>query len=183
LIDVTKKGRERISSLKPQGFDPIIDRLSAFDRFWDNGPQVLITAIENNLTKLKENAAIKKTIRIAAPRQTFYDFLANQRISPNGFTRVTRIWPTPPVTYALKTVAAIQKASQENALCDRLGYCFRTVPMNALMTKIAWTLSSVPAETRRHLVHAAFDVDADVFGQLAPSDKGRDSHLIRLRDS
>ena len=49
LIAVTTQGRERVNSLKSDGFRPAIDWLSVFDNFWDDRLTTLKSAIEKDL--------------------------------------------------------------------------------------------------------------------------------------
>ncbi len=48
LITVRTRGRERINSLNPEGFAPVINWLSHFDQFWDDRLASLKSAIEGN---------------------------------------------------------------------------------------------------------------------------------------
>jgi len=46
LITVRTSGRERINSIDPSGFAPILSWLTFFDSFWDTRLDALKTAIE-----------------------------------------------------------------------------------------------------------------------------------------
>lgn len=48
LITTTKRGRERINALNPQGMAPVLDWLSFFDVFWDDRLATLKSAIEKD---------------------------------------------------------------------------------------------------------------------------------------
>jgi len=49
LIDVTVLGRERVNTLKQDGFRPAMDWLSVFDSFWDDRLSALKSSIEKDL--------------------------------------------------------------------------------------------------------------------------------------
>ncbi|MBT8409832.1 MAG: metalloregulator ArsR/SmtB family transcription factor [Alphaproteobacteria bacterium] len=51
LITVTARGRERVNALNPQGFQPVLDWLSFFDRFWDDRLSALRSAIEKDQSR------------------------------------------------------------------------------------------------------------------------------------
>ncbi len=46
LITVQARGREKINTLNPQGFAPVLDWLTFFDQFWDDRLADLKAAIE-----------------------------------------------------------------------------------------------------------------------------------------
>lgn len=46
LITVQARGREKINTLNPQGFAPVLDWLTFFDQFWDARLADLKAAIE-----------------------------------------------------------------------------------------------------------------------------------------
>lgn len=48
LITVTPRGRERVNSINPQGFAPVLSWLEFFDNFWDDRLEALKTAIEKD---------------------------------------------------------------------------------------------------------------------------------------
>jgi len=48
LITVTPRGRERINSLNPVGFAPVLNWLEYFDSFWDDRLADLKSAIEKD---------------------------------------------------------------------------------------------------------------------------------------
>ncbi|MEY8829019.1 ArsR/SmtB family transcription factor [Sedimentitalea sp. XS_ASV28] len=48
LITVRTRGRERINSLNPEGFAPVVNWLSYFDQFWDDRLASLKSAIEGS---------------------------------------------------------------------------------------------------------------------------------------
>ena len=48
LITVTPRGRERVNSINPQGFAPVLTWLEFFDNFWDDRLEALKTAIEKD---------------------------------------------------------------------------------------------------------------------------------------
>jgi len=48
LITVRVRGRERLNSLNPDGFAPVRDWLTFFDRFWEDRLEALKTAIEKD---------------------------------------------------------------------------------------------------------------------------------------
>ena len=50
LITVTPRGRERVNSIDPQGFAPVLSWLDYFDSFWDARLNDLKTAIEKDTT-------------------------------------------------------------------------------------------------------------------------------------
>lgn len=50
LITVRASGRERINSLNPAGFAPVLSWLEYFDHFWDDRLSDLKTAIEKDKT-------------------------------------------------------------------------------------------------------------------------------------
>jgi DNA-binding transcriptional ArsR family regulator len=50
LITVTPRGRERVNSINPQGFAPVLSWLDVFDSFWDDRLSALKTAIEKDTT-------------------------------------------------------------------------------------------------------------------------------------
>ena len=50
LITVTPRGRERINSLDPSGFAPVLGWLEYFDQFWDDRLAALKSAIEKDRT-------------------------------------------------------------------------------------------------------------------------------------
>ena len=48
LITVRTRGRERVNALNPEGFAPVRDWLSFFEKFWDDRLSDLKTAIEKD---------------------------------------------------------------------------------------------------------------------------------------
>ncbi|MGC1495915.1 MAG: metalloregulator ArsR/SmtB family transcription factor [Sulfitobacter sp.] len=50
LITVEARGRERINSINPQGFAPVLTWFEYFDSFWDDRLDALKTAIEKDKT-------------------------------------------------------------------------------------------------------------------------------------
>lgn len=50
LITVTPRGRERINSINPQGFAPVLSWFEYFDSFWDTRLDALKSAIEKDKT-------------------------------------------------------------------------------------------------------------------------------------
>ncbi len=50
LITVTPKGRERINSINPGGFAPVLSWLESFDTFWDGHLGTLKSTIEKDIT-------------------------------------------------------------------------------------------------------------------------------------
>lgn len=48
LVTVTARGREKINSLNPDGFKPVLSWLEFFDQFWDDRLADLKTAIEKD---------------------------------------------------------------------------------------------------------------------------------------
>ncbi|MDF3413165.1 winged helix-turn-helix transcriptional regulator [Sulfitobacter sp. M57] len=50
LITVTPRGRERINSINPNGFAPVLSWLEVFDNFWDGRLDALKNAIEKDNT-------------------------------------------------------------------------------------------------------------------------------------
>lgn len=46
LVTVRARGREKINSLNPEGFKPVLNWLEFFDQFWDDRLATLKTAIE-----------------------------------------------------------------------------------------------------------------------------------------
>lgn len=51
LITVEPRGRQRINRINPQGFAPVRDWLSFFDRFWDDRLDALKATLEKDDTK------------------------------------------------------------------------------------------------------------------------------------
>jgi len=49
LITVSKRGRERVNQINPDGMAPIVDWLSFFDTFWDDKLSALKSAIEKDI--------------------------------------------------------------------------------------------------------------------------------------
>ena len=50
MITVSPRGRERINSLNPKGFTPVLSWLEYFDMFWDERLADLKSAIEKDKT-------------------------------------------------------------------------------------------------------------------------------------
>ncbi|GAA6176828.1 ArsR/SmtB family transcription factor [Sulfitobacter pacificus] len=50
LITITPRGRERINSINPNGFAPVLSWLEVFDNFWDDRLDALKNAIEKDNT-------------------------------------------------------------------------------------------------------------------------------------
>lgn len=50
LITITPRGRERINSINPNGFAPVLSWLEVFDNFWDDRLDALKNAIEKDKT-------------------------------------------------------------------------------------------------------------------------------------
>lgn len=50
LITITPRGRERINSINPNGFAPVLSWLEVFDNFWDGRLDALKNAIEKDKT-------------------------------------------------------------------------------------------------------------------------------------
>ena len=48
LISMTKRGRERINQINPDGMAPIFDWLTYFDTFWDDKLSALKSAFEKD---------------------------------------------------------------------------------------------------------------------------------------
>ncbi len=48
LITIRARGRERISTLAPEGFAPVLDWLSYFESFWDDRLESLKSLIEKD---------------------------------------------------------------------------------------------------------------------------------------
>jgi DNA-binding transcriptional ArsR family regulator len=48
LVTVKPRGREKINSLNPDGFRPVLNWLGFFDQFWDDRLSDLKTAIEKD---------------------------------------------------------------------------------------------------------------------------------------
>ncbi len=49
LITVKTRGRERINSINPQGFAPVLNWFEYFDSFWNDRLDSLKTAIEKDM--------------------------------------------------------------------------------------------------------------------------------------
>ncbi len=131
-----------------------------------------------------ENGTIEKTIHITAPREMVWDYLTKSEHLAKWFHQ--------PVDDLSDGQAFDMKGKDGGSLCsgaieemspvDRLVYSFTAGPMNGMITRVAWTLTTVPGGTRLGLVHSGFGGDAAGFGLLSAFDKGWDDHLIRLRD-
>lgn len=50
LITITPRGRERINSINPNGFAPVLSWLEVFDNFWDDRLDALKNTIEKDKT-------------------------------------------------------------------------------------------------------------------------------------
>ncbi|MEJ6478054.1 MAG: DNA-binding transcriptional ArsR family regulator [Paracoccaceae bacterium] len=49
LITTSKRGRERVNALNPQGLAPVLDWLGFFDAFWDDRLTALKSAVEKDM--------------------------------------------------------------------------------------------------------------------------------------
>lgn len=130
------------------------------------------------------DGTINKTIHIAAPPETVWNYLTNAAELGRWFHK--------PDANLASGEAFHMRGKDGGTLCQgevaemtpftRLAYSFTAGPMNGLMTRVEWTLTAVDGGTRLSLVHTGFPVGADMFGLLAAFDKGWDSHLLRMRE-
>ncbi len=129
--------------------------------------------------------AIEKTLILAAPPATVWDFLTD----PDKLA----IWFHRPGAALTATGAFSMPGEDGEPLVwgevrearapEVLSYSFTARPMGGLMTDVTWTLTPVEAGTRLHLHHDGIPQGAEAFGLLTAFDGGWDNHLVRMREA
>lgn len=128
---------------------------------------------------------LNKTIYLAAPRETVWDYLTQPDQLAKWFHA-----PKTPLAEGEKlemfgtesgdlliwgTVTKVQKPAH-------LEYTFTVKPMGDAVSTVKWTLAEVPGGTRLSLEHVGLPQGAEAFGLTLALDKGWDDHLGRMRN-
>mmetsp|Transcript_29396 Transcript_29396/g.57404 ORF Transcript_29396/g.57404 Transcript_29396/m.57404 type:complete len:139 (+) Transcript_29396:390-806(+) len=127
---------------------------------------------------------LNKTIYLAAPRETVWDYLTQ----PDQLAKWFHAPKTPLVAGAqlemfgtesgdLLIWGTVIRADRP----EHLEYTFTVKPMGDAVSTVKWTLTDVPGGTRLTLEHSDLPQGADAFGLILALDKGWDDHLGRMR--
>ena len=138
-------------------------------------------------TIARTDATITKTVILAAPRQTVWEFLtrkdklaawfheAEADLSEgDDYALITIGDDGEPVKQCWGTVLAMDPPS-------KLVWSFTVKPLNGVMTTVTWTLEEISGGTKLTLVHEGLDVAGASFGLMRALDAGWDQHFARLR--
>jgi uncharacterized protein YndB with AHSA1/START domain len=129
---------------------------------------------------------LKKSIMLAAPRETVWKFLTQ----PDEIAKWFHAPKSP-----LKEGAAFEMLGADSGdklvwgtvnvarAPEYLEYTFAIAPMGGAVSTVKWQLSAVEGGTRLSLDHEGLPETAAAFGLLMALDKGWDGHLGDLRNA
>lgn len=137
------------------------------------------------------DATINKSIFIAAPRETVWEYLTKKEKlaewfhpAPNDLTQGN--------DYALVKIlddGATDKLCWGTVLKmephSRMVWSFTVKPLNGAMTTVTWMLEEVTGGTKLSMTHEGIEAAAGegAWGMLSALDAGWDEHLARFRTS
>ncbi len=127
---------------------------------------------------------LHKTIMLAAPRETAWDYLTQ----PDKLAT----WFHAPKTPLAEGQKLEMFGTQSGDLLiwgdvrvarrpEYLEYTFTVKPMGDAVSVVKWTLEALESGTRLSLEHEELPAGAEAFGLAMALDKGWDDHLGRMR--
>ena len=129
-------------------------------------------------------ATLRKSIMLAAPRETVWDYLTQ----PDKLA----IWFHAPKTPLTEGEKLEMFGTESGDLLiwgkvhvarapEYLEYTFTVKPMGEAVSLVKWTLAEVPGGTQLNLEHEGLPEGAEAFGLMMALDKGWDDHMGRMR--
>ena len=131
------------------------------------------------------NTTLRKTIMLAAPRETVWEYLTQPELLAKWFHA-----PKSPLieggplemfgaTSGDKVIWGDVRVARKP---EYLEYTFTVAPMGDAVSVVKWTLDALEGGTRLSLEHEGLPVGAEAFGLAVALDKGWDEHMGKMRD-
>ena len=130
------------------------------------------------------NTTIRKSIMLAAPRETVWDYLTQPEQLAKWFHA-----PKAPLVEGGKLEMfgtesgdlLIWGDARRARAPEYLEYTFTVKPMGDAVSVVKWTLEALEGGTRLSLEHEGLPAGAEAFGLALALDKGWDDHMGRMR--
>ena len=127
---------------------------------------------------------LQKSILLAAPRETVWDYLTQPALLAKWFHA-----PKVPLEQGAKLEMfgtesgdlLISGEVRKAKAPEYLEYTFTVKPMGDAVSVVKWTLEAVDGGTKLSLEHEGLPAGAEAFGLMMALDKGWDDHLGRMR--
>jgi uncharacterized protein YndB with AHSA1/START domain len=131
------------------------------------------------------NTTLRKTIMLAAPRETVWEYLTQPELLAKWFhAPKSPLVESGPLemfgaTSGDKVIWGDVRVARKP---EYLEYTFTVAPMGDAVSVVKWTLDALEGGTRLSLEHEGLPVGAEAFGLAVALDKGWDEHMGKMRD-